>query len=178
MPSLLNGMRSSVGSVLAVLLLLSASAGAQVPEQAVMVLTSAGDRAYTSKQFRQASRQYEHALALAPDDVDLKVKLANSYRLQGQLQTAARFAQSALQSAPYSAKALLASGQVAIRQGNTAAAAASFARAAALDAANPSVHLALGNALMQLGEQAAADDAFAAYQRLIEQPVRLGESQE
>ncbi len=143
-----------------------------------MSAAGAGDRAYAGKQFRQASRAYERALALAPDNALLMVKLANSYRLQGQLASAARYAQSALEAAPDSVEALMASGQVAIRQGNLNVAAARFARAAALDPGRASAHLGLGNALMQLGEQAAADDAFEAYQQLIEHPVRGGESQE
>ncbi|UWU17078.1 tetratricopeptide repeat protein (plasmid) [Rhizobium sullae] len=113
---------------------------------------------------------YERAAANAPDDVSLRVRLANARLRAGDAEGAEKDFRAALQVSPQDPEALLGLGTAQLRKGEAASAARTLAPAA--EALNSVIaYNRLGTALVFSGSGAAAEEAFS--KALSLQPANL-----
>ena len=134
-------------------------------------LAQAANAAFAKGHYSQAAVQYQQLLQNAPDHKENRVKLAESYEFIGKLELAEKHAARVLERYPKSTEAILLMGRIRGRQEDWAESRAYYEEAVKADNNNASAHLGLGQALMRLGDEAAADTAFEEYRRLTEVPV-------
>ena len=122
--------------------------------------------AFKNGRYREAAVRYERLHHRQPKNLEIRLQLAKSYQLRGQLDQAEAHAKAILTHKPNHLGALLLMGQLSARHERWQAAHDYYERAAKADASDATAQLGLGNALTHLGDEEGASAAFARYQTL------------
>jgi len=124
--------------------------------------------AFENGQYREAVTQYQRLLHDEPGNVTYRVRLAGSYEISGQPKQAEAHAGEVLKQDSRNVDALLMMGRLSGRRQDWATAKSYYEKAVQADRQEPTAFLGLGQALSELGDDAAADVAFEEYRRLVD----------
>ena len=125
-----------------------------------------GRHAYDRGQYREAIVHYQRLLQTDPDNAEYRLRLASSYESQGDLERAEEHADKILAKHSMDVSALLLMARIRERQDDWKTAKDLYKRVIRADADVTEAHLGLGQALMQLGDETAADAEFSEFRRL------------
>lgn len=103
---------------------------------------------------------FKKAESLVPNDVDVRLDLANSFLLAGDASEAIRQAEEATKLEPNSAAAYFIKGSASLRQSNWRGAVMAFENARKIDPGEPATFFQLGRARMELNQWEEASAAF------------------
>ncbi len=151
--------------LLVALLCLSVPAAIAAPPS--LANETAALAAFDAGHYREAIVQYQRLLRERPGNASYHMKLAESYEVSGKPEQAETHATEVLKQENRHVDALLMMGRLSGRKQNWETAKSYYERAVKADKTNAAAHLGRGQALMELGDDVAADGAFAEYDRLV-----------
>lgn len=115
-----------------------------------------------------AIAHYQKQLRSNPDDNDQRMQLAEAYEMRGDVGRAKEQALKVIANDRNNSAALILLGRISSHEQDWTKAKVYYQRAVRVDKANAEAYLGLGQALMELGDEAEADAAFGDYRRIID----------
>lgn len=153
----------SILCALLITLLISPLAQAAPPDWA-----KKGHDAYANKHYPQAIRHYQTALDRGQSTDQTDFNLIRAYMIERRMDDARKLMARVKTRHQNKASYLELQGDLARTEADWSTAEQYYSRAVKKDKRNPGLRLKYGQALQMLGDEAAADEEFAEYQRLSE----------